>query len=60
MSEDTRKIARGWHRLQKTSGSCVAACHAIVDARYGGEGEEREAYAALSGEFLDTSRPENS
>lgn len=59
MSEEGRKSAQGWHRLQRTSGSCVAACHAIVDARYGGKGEEQNGYEALGGEFLDTSRPES-
>jgi hypothetical protein len=59
MSEEALRIARAWHRLQKTGGSCVAACRAIVDARYGGAGEEQAAYPALGGELLDTSLPES-
>lgn len=59
MSADARKTAQRWHRLQKTRSSCVAACRAIIDARRGGEGEEREDYPALSGELLDTSLPES-
>jgi hypothetical protein len=59
MSEEARKIAQAWHRLQKTSGSCVAACRAIVDAWYGGEGEEQEANPWLDGELLDTSLAES-
>lgn len=59
MSADGRKLAQRWHRLQRTSGSCVAACRAIVDARQGGEGEEQDQYPALGGELLDTSLPES-
>ncbi|XXY55094.1 hypothetical protein WME91_28590 [Sorangium sp. So ce269] len=59
MSAEARKLAQSWHRLQKTRGSCVAACRAIVDARHGGEGEEQETFPALGGEMLDTSLPES-
>jgi len=45
-------VARGWHRVQTSRDSCVAACRAIVDARRGGEGIERESYPALEGEVL--------
>ncbi|WP_156041473.1 hypothetical protein [Chondromyces apiculatus] len=59
MKSDPRGFIQEWHRLQRDSGSCVAACRAIVDARSGGEGEETSGYPALEGEFLDPSLAEN-
>lgn len=59
MTPEARRLLQGWHRLQQDGSSCVAACHAIVDARLGGEGKEEPGYPALGGECLDPSIAEN-
>lgn len=57
MTSELRDLARKWHRLQKDSGSCVAACRAIVDAYLGGEGVEEPCDPALAGERDNPSVP---
>lgn len=57
MTPEVSALVRSWHRLQQTPASCVAACHAIVDARSGGLGIEVDAHPALSGHILDPEDP---
>jgi hypothetical protein len=52
MSGEARELLRSWHRVQKSASSCVAACRAIVEARYGWEGIEVDAAGLIGGEFL--------
>lgn len=57
MTSEPRDLARKWHRMQKDSGSCVAACRAIVDAYLGGEGVEEPCDPAHAGERKNPSDP---